>query len=152
MFPNPHIAVLLSLMFSNPFKPLFQASRRSLSVNSYVRSRISCPQLSSLLRWGATGLDGQNIIDHLWACASDALARRCYEAGNCDKITEKILLQRMKKMSIRVQNKLVNIVEFLSMTQDKDEPVAQFVSIAWPGKGLQFRHKMHIRVLHRRRK
>ena len=76
----------------------------------------------------STGLDGQNIIDHLWACASDALARRCYEAGNCDKITEKILLQRMKKMSIRAQNKLVNIVEFLSMVQDEDEPIAQFVS------------------------
>lgn len=76
----------------------------------------------------STGLDGQNIIDHLWACASDDLARRCYEAGNCDKITEKILLQRMKKMSIRAQNKLVNIVEFLSMAQDEEEPVAQFVS------------------------
>lgn len=76
----------------------------------------------------STGLDGQNIIDHLWACASDALVRRCYEAGNCDKIIEKILLQRMKKMSIRAQNKLVNIVEFLSMAQNEDEPVAQFVS------------------------
>ena len=76
----------------------------------------------------STGLDGQNVIDHLWACATDGLARRCYDAGNCDKITEKNLLQRMKKMSIRAQNKLVNIVEFLSMTQNHDEPVAQFVS------------------------
>ena len=31
-------------------------------------------------------------------------------------------------MSIRAQNKLVNIVEFLSMAQNEDEPVAQFVS------------------------
>ena len=76
----------------------------------------------------STGLDGQNVIDHLWACATDGLARRCYDAGNCDKITEKNLLQRMKKMSIRAQNKLVNIVEFLSMTQNHDEPVAQFIS------------------------
>ena len=76
----------------------------------------------------STGLDGQHVIDHLWACATDGLARRCYDAGNCDKITEKNLLQRMKKMSIRAQNKLVNIVEFLSMTQNHDEPVAQFVS------------------------
>ena len=46
-------------------------------------------------------VDGQNFIDYLWACASDALARRCYEASNCEKITEEILLKRMKKMSIR---------------------------------------------------
>ena len=83
-------------------------------------------------RWNrykrSTGLDGQNVIDHLWACATDDLARRCYEGGNTDNITEESLLQRMRKMSIRAQNKLVNIVEFLTMIQTEDEPVAQFVS------------------------
>ena len=76
----------------------------------------------------STGLEGQSIIDQLWACANSSLARRCYEAGNTDNITEDDLLARMKKMSIRAQNKLVNIVEFLSMTQDTDEPVPMYIS------------------------
>ena len=60
--------------------------------------------------------------------ANSSLARRCYKAGNTDNITEDDLLARMKKMSIRAQNKLVNIVEFLSMTQDTDEPVPMYIS------------------------
>ena len=76
----------------------------------------------------STGLKGQSIIDHLWTTASPALARRCYEAGNADNITETKLLERMKKLAIRAQNNLVNVVEFLSMTQDTEEPAAMFIS------------------------
>ena len=65
----------------------------------------------------STGLEGQNILDQLWACAGSSLARRCYEAGNTDNITEENLLARMKKLAIRAQNKLVNIVEFLNIAQ-----------------------------------
>ena len=48
----------------------------------------------------STGLKGENIIDHLWTTATPGLARRCYEAGNADKITEDELLKRMKKLAI----------------------------------------------------
>ena len=76
----------------------------------------------------STGLKGENVIDHLWTTATPGLARRCYEAGNADKITEDDLLKRMKKLAIRAQNNLVNIVEFLSMTQDTEEPAAMYIS------------------------
>ena len=76
----------------------------------------------------STGLKGDNIVDHLWATATSDLAKRCYEAGNTDKITEDDLLKRMKKLAVRAQNNLVNIVEFLSMTQDTDEPAATYIS------------------------
>ena len=76
----------------------------------------------------STGLEGNNVVNQLWDCASDDLARRCYEAGPSKAITEKDLLARMKRLAIKAQNKLVNIVEFLSMTQDTDEPVAMFLS------------------------
>lgn len=29
----------------------------------------------------STGLEGQNIIDQLWACASNSLAKACYQTG-----------------------------------------------------------------------
>ena len=76
----------------------------------------------------STGLEGENIINQLWDCATEELARRCYESGPTKDITEDELLARMKRLSIKAQNKLVNIVEFLSMTQDNDEPVAMFLS------------------------
>ena len=76
----------------------------------------------------STGLEGKDIVNQLWDCANKELARRCYEAGNNKDITEDELLRRLKRLSIKAQNKLVNIVEFLSLTQDTDEPVAMFLS------------------------
>ena len=76
----------------------------------------------------STGLEGQSIIDQLWACASHSLAKACYESGATATSTEEELLEIMKKLSIKAQNKLVNVVQFLSMSQDTDEPVAKFVS------------------------
>ena len=76
----------------------------------------------------STGLEGKDIVNQLWDCANKELARRCYEAGSNKDITEDELLRRLKRLSIKAQNKLVNIVEFLSLTQDTDEPVAMFLS------------------------
>ena len=76
----------------------------------------------------STGLDGNNTVNQLWDCASKDLARRAYESGPNRDITENDLLSRLKRLSIKAQNKLVNIVEFLSLTQDNDEPVAMFLS------------------------
>ena len=76
----------------------------------------------------STGLEGQNIIDQLWACASQNLAKACYESGATSTTTEEELLKIMKKLSIKAQNKLVNVVQFLSMSQDTAEPVSKFVS------------------------
>ena len=73
-------------------------------------------------RWArykrSTNLQGQSVIDQLWDCACDGLARSCDESG----VKEDALLRAMKRLAIRAQNKMVNIVEFLSMGQDTDEP------------------------------
>ena len=53
----------------------------------------------------STGLTGQNTMDQLWACAADSL-----------------------KKNIKATNKLVNVVQFLSLAQDTDEPVTQYIS------------------------
>ena len=37
-------------------------------------------------------------------------------------------MSAMKKLAIKCQNQLVNIVEFLSLQQDTEEPVSMFVS------------------------
>ena len=76
----------------------------------------------------STGLKGNDIINQLWDCAGKDLARRAYESGPNRGITEEDLLSRLRRLSIKAQNKLVNIVEFLSLTQDVDEPVAMFLS------------------------
>lgn len=51
-----------------------------------------------------------------------------YESRPNRDITEDDLLSRLQRLSIKAQNKLVNIVEFLSLTQDVDETVAMFLS------------------------
>ena len=76
----------------------------------------------------STGLTGQGIMDQLWACASANLKKRCHQSGATDQTTEVELLGMMKRLSIKAQNDLVNVVEFLSMGQNMEEPVTQFVS------------------------
>ena len=76
----------------------------------------------------STGLTGQSIMDQLWACASDNMKKRCHQSGATDQTTEEQLLEMMKRLSIKAQNNLVNVVEFLSMAQNTEEPVTQFVS------------------------
>jgi len=63
----------------------------------------------------STGLEGQSVMDQLWACASQSLAKACYESGATALTTGEELLGMMKKLSIKAQNKLVNVVQFLSI-------------------------------------
>ena len=41
---------------------------------------------------------------------------------------ENVLLQAMKRMAVRAQNNLVNVVTFLGMGQDNDEPGGSFAA------------------------
>ena len=83
-------------------------------------------------RWArykrSTGLHGQPAVDQLWACASEGLARSCYDSGVSSMMEEEALLKAMKRLAIRAQNRMVNIVDFLSMGQDTDEPIAMFLA------------------------
>ena len=76
----------------------------------------------------STGLTGQSCVDQLWACATDSLKRNCHQSGATDTTTENQLLEVMKRLAIKAQNKMVNVVQFLTLAQDTDEPVTQFIS------------------------
>ena len=76
----------------------------------------------------STSLYGQAAVDQLWACASESLARSCYDSGVSSITEEDVLLKAMKRLAIRAQNRMVNIVDFLSMGQDSDEPIAMFLA------------------------
>ena len=65
----------------------------------------------------STKIMGQDAIDQLWACASEELSRQCHDAGVSKDTTEKDLLAMLRLCSIRAQNKLVNVVEFLNSSQ-----------------------------------
>ena len=76
----------------------------------------------------STRLLGQDAIDQLWACASEELGRQCHDAGITENTTEDDLLATFKQCSIRAQNKLVNVVELLDITQAPEEPASKFIS------------------------
>ena len=68
-----------------------------------------------------------HILDQLWACCSDALEQTIYRSGTAAE-TEVELLAAMKKMSVKKQNVLINVVEFLSMGQADGEPVKHYAA------------------------
>ena len=76
----------------------------------------------------STRLEGQDATDQLWACASDELSRQAHDAGASKDTTEADLIALLKLCSIRAQNKLVNIVEFLNIVQEPAKPVTKLVS------------------------
>ena len=76
----------------------------------------------------STKILGQEAIDQLWACASEELSRQCHDAGVNKDTSEKDLLDMLRLCSIRAQNKLVNVVEFLNSSQNVEEPIAKFIS------------------------
>ena len=77
----------------------------------------------------STKLDGQNAVDQLWACCSEELARAVYDSGVKNNADEGTLILAIKKLSVRAQNKLVNVVTFLGLAQDRDETIGSFC--AW---------------------
>ena len=77
----------------------------------------------------ATNLSAEDVTDELWACLSDDLARQCFDHGaNMTTTTEKDLLALLKVYSIRSQNRLVSIVEYLNLTQRENENITKFIA------------------------
>jgi hypothetical protein len=76
----------------------------------------------------STCLDGQQVIEQLWACTSEELARSVYDGGMHGTYTEPALLTAMEKLTVRAQNKLVNVVSFLGMSQDSEETAGSFAA------------------------
>ena len=74
----------------------------------------------------STGLSGQATVDQLWACCSPELSRCVYDSGVTSSSDETTLLNAMKKLAVRAQNTLVNVVNFLALGQDSDENSTSF--------------------------
>ena len=75
-----------------------------------------------------TNLAGQQVTDQLRHCATVEIQRRVFEGG-CDRnTTEADLLAALKRLCVRTQNRLVNIVEFGTLQQGQDEPVAALLA------------------------
>ena len=86
-----------------------------------------------------TKIEGDAIVNELWECCSSELGRRVYESGIQDKVSEADLLAAMKRLALKSQNRLVNVVEFLSMSQESEEPITTFASrLRGQGKICQF--------------
>ena len=75
-----------------------------------------------------TKLVDNDVLDQLWACMSDSLERAAHNDGADTEETEVSLMARIKKLAVKQTNVLVNQVKFLSMGQDRDEPVSSFVA------------------------
>ena len=131
---HPQVAAALAAL-SNPA----EAGGSQSSVKAEKLARPNLEEEISEVDWNfflsewsrykrSTGLTGQSIMDQLWACATDKLKKSCHQSGATDSTTEEQLLEFMKKLSIKATNKLVNVVQFLSLAQDPDEPVNQFIS------------------------
>ncbi len=73
-------------------------------------------------------MEEQQAIDQLWACASAELARSVYDSCMQGTYTEPALISAMEKLAVRAQNKLVNMVSFLGMSDEKKDPKRTTVS------------------------
>ena len=75
-----------------------------------------------------TGLAGQDLIDQLWGCLLDSLEKAGINDGANSCIEEVKLLKRIKKLAVKGQNLMVNRTMFITMGQERNEPVTAFVA------------------------
>ena len=76
----------------------------------------------------STCLSGQAAVDQLWDCCSPELSRSVYDSGVTCQDDENVLIGAMKRLAVRAQNNLVNIVTFLGLGQDNEEPGGSFTA------------------------
>ena len=71
----------------------------------------------------------QHVMDQLWATCSESLEKNIFKTKGVNSAsTVDSLLKIIKEMAVKKQNVLVNIVNFLNMSQDHDEPVKNFIA------------------------
>ena len=64
------------------------------------------------------GADSHAVSDQLWACCEPGLELSVYNSGMKNDTGEDDLLEAMRKLAVRSQNTLVNVVKFLDLVQD----------------------------------
>ena len=87
-----------------------------------------CDEWARYKRSTLSGAGEELISDQLWACCDGDLEKSVYSIGITSKTSEADLLEAMKKLAVRSQNTLVNVVKFLDMAQDQDETSGSFMA------------------------
>jgi hypothetical protein len=65
-------------------------------------------------------------IDQLWGCLSTSLKSSARSDKLGEKDTEVALLVGIKKLAVKVHNVLISQVQFLQLSQDREEPIRIF--------------------------
>ena len=74
----------------------------------------------------ATKLAGQSASDQLWHCPVASLIKKVFDSGIRPTNTEEQILAGIKRLAVKAHNNMINIVQFQSLAQDRDELVPQF--------------------------
>ena len=79
----------------------------------------------------ATGLtDAQQVRDQLLAACSDDLSRDLFRlvGTSLRELKEEDLLKKIKQLAVKPQNNLINVVKLLSLEQEREEPVRNYLA------------------------
>jgi hypothetical protein len=74
----------------------------------------------------ATKISGQSACDQLWHCPTESLKKKVFDSGIRPTMTEEQILAGIKRLSVKAHNNMINIVQFQSLCQERDELVPQF--------------------------
>ena len=74
------------------------------------------------------GATQQYVTDQLWACCDQSLETAVYNSGINSETDETVLLDSIKKLAVRAQNTLVNVVKFLDLSQDQEESASSYTA------------------------
>ena len=76
----------------------------------------------------ATRISGQAACDQLWHCPTESLKKKVFDSGIRPTMTEVQILAGIKRLSVKAHNNMINIVQFQSLCQERDELVPQFAA------------------------
>ena len=76
----------------------------------------------------ATKVSGQAACDQLWHCPTDTLEKKVFDSGIRPTMTEDKIMAGIKRLAVKAHNNMINIVNFQSLCQERDELVPQFAA------------------------
>ena len=76
----------------------------------------------------ATKVTGQTACDQLWHCPTESLKKKVFDSGIRPTMQEEQILAGIKRLAVKAHNNMINIVDFQSLCQDRDELVPQFAA------------------------
>ena len=76
----------------------------------------------------ATKIVGQAACDQLWHCPTESLKKKVFDSGIRPTMSEEDILTGIKRLAVKAHNNMINIVQFQSLGQERDELVPQFAA------------------------